>query len=78
VAHHHGRKAGEAVKKLAKQYNAGRGAYYAIMLGQKGMVLRTIGAFIGTNIRRHPNAVVHEIYCALRYWLHQRKVRGRR
>lgn len=78
VAHHHGRKAGPAVKKLAKQYNAGRGAYYAIMLGQKGMAWRTIGAFIGTNIKRHPNAVLHEIYSGVRYWLHERKTKAAR
>lgn len=78
VAHHHGRKAGPAVKKLAKQYNAGRGAYYAIMLGQKGMFWRTVGAFILTNIVRHPNAVAHEIYCGIRYWLHARRMRASR
>lgn len=75
VAHHHGRKKGPAVKKLAKQYNAGRGAYYAIMLQQDGMTWRTIGAFLRTNITRHPNAVLHEVYCGVRYWLHQRKAK---
>lgn len=67
VAHHHGRKAGPTVKKLKRDYNAGRGAYYAEMALQRGLRLKTLVAFVGVSIRRHPASVIHEIYWGGRY-----------
>ena len=67
VYHHHRRRAGPDITNLRKQYDAGRGAYYAAMMMIPGMRLRAFMSWAPRAIKRGPLAALREISAAYRY-----------
>ena len=67
VYHHHGRRSVKQVLSIKKEYDWGRGAYYAKFLRKKSMRYQCVRAWLQSQWYKHPFRTLREIHGGYKY-----------